>query len=272
MTNGAGRSGKARGNPQMGYGSPTKAAMRSWIWSRIGGVRTDGTLHTGDVLLMPSIEGYEIEEALGRGFAPGQLHIVDKSPAVVATLRREYPGINTYGVSVERACQRIAASGVRLLAANIDLCGNVSRPSLRILADCWKSGALAEASVFINVLRGREDAHERRFSVPSAEFLHIARYVPPESFWVATDGIDRPTAGDWWRLWTLQLANNRERSFSEMRPYVSPNGQSFLTVSFPAPALLNDTPPLDEMPDYYCPPFNPHADQLASMIMGQRQC
>lgn len=243
---------KALHGPSMGYGTDEKNAFRQWVWGQIGGrlMYRNGELvpeseqvsHTCDVLLMPSIEGFEITEAYNRGFRPEQLHVVDKSPAVVASLQRRFPGINTYGVSVERACQRIARNGVVLGAANIDFCGSFSRPLFRIIRDCWASGALDSAFVFFTFLRGREDKYERAFAPPSSEFWMAKERLPIEKYWIANDDILMPTDGDWWRISMLvRAASEKGRCWTEARPYISPNGQSFLTVSFPEPKrLAND--------------------------------
>lgn len=81
---------------------------------------------SASALLMPSLEGDEIEVALNAGFREYNLHVVDDNPAIVATLKKRYPKINTYGVLVSRAMQRMAHEGIRLDCANFDLTGNVS--------------------------------------------------------------------------------------------------------------------------------------------------
>jgi hypothetical protein len=114
--------------------------------------------HTVDAnaLLMPSSEGEEIEVALDKGFRAENLHVVDRNPAIVANLKRRYPTINTYGVTVERAGERIRDLKVQLSVANLDLCGTFDSSATTISA-FLKSGCMAPRSrIAVTGLRGRE--------------------------------------------------------------------------------------------------------------------
>jgi hypothetical protein len=85
-------------------------------------------------LLMPSTEADEVEVALNAGFREHNLHVVDKEPAIVATVKRKYPRVNTYGCTASRAVERILAKGVRLSCANFDFTYKVSLPFLEELS------------------------------------------------------------------------------------------------------------------------------------------
>lgn len=108
-------------------------------------------------MLMPSIEGKEIEVALANGFKEHNLHIVDRNPAIVATLKRRFPLVKTYGVDIIHALLRAKKSGIRFDAVNLDLCGCLSRNlGVALLA---ASGILKpEGMICLTILRGREKA------------------------------------------------------------------------------------------------------------------
>jgi hypothetical protein len=107
--------------------------------------------------LMPSLEGDEIDVALSKGFRQQHLHIIDFNPAVVATLKRRYPLVNTYGVSVNKAIDRMIDHGVQLDAINLDFCSNLSRQMFVTLHQLTISRVMNDRSVLaVSMLRGRE--------------------------------------------------------------------------------------------------------------------
>lgn len=147
--------------PEGGYGFGRKRDYRRKVWATFRetikrqGLRPVASAHA---LLMPSIEGAEIEVALNAGFRESNLHVVDSNPAIVAQLKTRYPKINTYGVSLGRAAGRIAAKGVFIHAANLDLCSQISKKLDAELGQVVSSGCLSPfACVAVTVLRGRED-------------------------------------------------------------------------------------------------------------------
>lgn len=164
--------------PTGGYDFSRKRDYRRKVWAtfRTWLKNVGVPLAEAQALLMPSLEGDEIEVALNAGFREQNLHVVDQSAAVVATLKRRYRRINTYGVAASEALKRISNSGVRLHAANLDFCGQLSRTFLRELAICsiagshkckWNAdstyqrlfphGAFSpECFVAVTMLRGRE--------------------------------------------------------------------------------------------------------------------
>lgn len=228
--------------PSGGYGSDVKERLRDWVWGHVGG-EMDGVLHTGHVLLMPSVEGHEIKHLLRRLFTPDQFHVCDHNPAVVATLQRQFPGINTYGVSVERACQRIAQNGIKLRGAHLDFCGKLSRPIMRVISDCWDSGGLDSGWVFITTLRGREDPLDERLCVVPQDWTRSLAAEKEEEWWRSDDG-SRPTKKDIWRIYALwQCLQSSEsktkgaRSWTCARAYTSTNGQPFLTLTITPPDM-----------------------------------
>jgi hypothetical protein len=114
--------------PKGGYDFARKRDYRRKVWATFrDGLKSDNIpVAESHALLMPSLEGAEIDVALNAGFREKNLHIVDLNPAIVATLKRRYPQVNSYGCSTGRAMGRIAKSGVRLRCANFDFTGRHS--------------------------------------------------------------------------------------------------------------------------------------------------
>lgn len=221
--------------PKTGYDFPAKERFRRWVWDFIGGTSPTGEIHTGDVLLMPSIEGREIsDEAIPRGFKTSQLHVADHNPAIVATLQRNFPGLNTYGCAIEKACERITDRGVSLIAANVDYCGQISEKLLRSFKAVSDSPACEDANLFVTVLRGREEPFITSLITPQHQDRDTARILKEflagsPKYWTNGEGMS-PTEMDFWRVQVLRQIS--KRYWTQARAYVSSNGQSFLTVMF----------------------------------------
>lgn len=147
-----------RRGPKDGYRFGSKAQYRRGIWS---GFRKllGGQVADKHALLMPSIEGVEIEVALNNGFRQDHLHVVDDNPAIVATLKRRYPHINTYGVPVQAAIQRIMSSGVPLTCANFDYTGPLfTAKQMSTIVNCTNPHAFTLGNaIAITMLCGRDD-------------------------------------------------------------------------------------------------------------------
>src|SRR5437899_8665017 len=103
--------------PKFGYDFPAKNLYRCQFWN-YAARNIDLPTCEAHALLMPSLEGLEIDVALSKGFLEAHLHIVDQNPAIVATLKRRYPQINTYGVSVQRALSQRVRVGLSVV--NLD--------------------------------------------------------------------------------------------------------------------------------------------------------
>jgi hypothetical protein len=114
---------------------------------------------TKQAAMMPSVEGKEIEVALQNGFRQGNLHVIDKNPAIVATLKRRFPYIQTYGVVASEAVKRMRRRGVKLDCANWDFCmPALRRESLAEIEACLHPDAYADQNVVgVTVLKGRDD-------------------------------------------------------------------------------------------------------------------
>ena len=150
--------------PKGGYDFGSKRDYRRAVW---GGLRDCISAWTtpddAQIALMPSAEGKEIEVVESMGFRRENMHVIDRNPAIVATLQRRFPGINTYGVEARYALSRMAKNGVRIDAANLDFCGCVGSKILHEITVCSCTGAFLPkenvgrwSAVAVTVLRGRE--------------------------------------------------------------------------------------------------------------------
>jgi hypothetical protein len=174
-----------RSGPRGGYDFSRKRDYRRKVWATFRDTlkRWHVPVVEAQALLMPSLEGDEIDVALNAGFREANLHVVDHEPAIVATLKKRYPTINTYGVTASRAFERLSRSGVKIRCANLDFCSQISKPfggelaqiallggvpcrigaldtgSFRVDFDSeqYGSGVLDDQAVIaVSVLRGRE--------------------------------------------------------------------------------------------------------------------
>lgn len=216
--------------PDGGYNFEAKARFRKFVWQSIAS-RSPWREKGQQVALMPSSEGAEIETALAAGFLESNIHAIDRNAAIVATLKRKYPSLNTYGCSIGRAHSRIGNAGVRLYGDSIDLCSNGNWRTALMLAwcsgtDCWQTGA----RIVVNVLRGREDALTRQMLLGDSIRTPWQRHIA--TCW-SEDSECRPTVHDAWRIAVLCLALPLHVAHVlRARAYVSSNGQSFLTIVF----------------------------------------
>lgn len=107
--------------------------------------------------ILPSIEGDEIEAAIRAGFHQSHIAIIDRNPAIVATLKRRYPLVTSIGVDADRAARRVVEAIGPIDLVNLDLCGPIGRTTYDTI-DAWMSaGAIKSRGLLaITVLRGRE--------------------------------------------------------------------------------------------------------------------
>ena len=134
--------------PKAGYDFGEKRQYRRTIWACFRRAFQHRRFEA-HCLLLPSLEGDEIDVAISNGFLEQNLHIVDDEKAVVAVLKRRYPRINTYGCRASVAVARIADKGIRLSCANFDFTNCVGAPvaaEIAVIADeaeAFIPGALA---------------------------------------------------------------------------------------------------------------------------------
>jgi len=159
-----------RSAPDGGYTFGNKAQYRRDVWAKFRKA-FGGQVATKQAALMPSIEGHEIEVALRNGFRQHNLHVVDKNPAIVATLKRRFPYIQTYGVTASKAVARMRQRGIKLDCANWDFCMPLLRKeNAREIEQCLHPSAYADRNVVsITVLKGRDDPN--MYALMKAQYL-----------------------------------------------------------------------------------------------------
>jgi hypothetical protein len=111
--------------PKTGYRFREKWGYRASVWDAFAERVPNPKNHAW--VCLPSSEGHELLVAQERGFDLSQAHIVDKNPAIVASLKRKYPEVTTYGVDLVTALQRMGTKlkGKFPTIFNFDLCGNI---------------------------------------------------------------------------------------------------------------------------------------------------
>lgn len=146
--------------PKGGYNFAEKRQYRRYVWNTIAGTPFIDPKRAR-VMLMPSLEGDEIDVAKAKGFRVSNMHVVDASPAVIATLRRrDYGAFTGYGRLAADACRHAATQGVKLNAANFDFTGCVGGVSDQI-AGITESGVFGgDCVIGVTVQRGREVASD----------------------------------------------------------------------------------------------------------------
>lgn len=145
-----------RSAPAGGYNFGAKIDYRKTIWSEFRSLLGKDR-ERASTLLMPSIEGVEISIAKSYGFPVFKMHVVDRNPAIVAHVKRRFPAVQAHGISLGRAVRKISRSGIRLLALNLDLCGNVGYPVIKELEAVANSlDPRTSPLLAVTVLRGRE--------------------------------------------------------------------------------------------------------------------
>jgi hypothetical protein len=119
-----------RSKPPGGYDFSRKRDYRRKVWATFRDTlkRQHVSIAESHALLMPSLEGDEIDVALNAGFREEHLHVIDREPAIVATLKKRYGKINTYGVTASKAFERLSKEGTKIRCANLDFCSQLSMP------------------------------------------------------------------------------------------------------------------------------------------------
>ena len=166
-----------RNAPAGGYDFPSKRHYRRNLYRFIKdemGPRRQAV----QFLILPSIEGHEIETAMQYGFYERNLHVVDRNAAIVATLKRRYRELHTYGVSLGDASKRISKAGTLIAFANLDLCGHATGQTLKELTSFQQSEAVQYGFVAVTVLRGRENNFD--LVRQSADYFQAGQQISDE--------------------------------------------------------------------------------------------
>lgn len=168
--------------PVGGYIGGRKQHYRRQLWKSFSDHCGTGR-SAAHALLMPSAEGTEITVAEQHGFRQDHLHIVDRNPAIVAHLKRRFPRVNTYGLELVRALDRMRKNGVILAIANFDLCGHIGSTFPQLKAISAMGVLRDDAMIAVTLLRGREPAgHLARLRAPIHRELDVSRsWLPREA-------------------------------------------------------------------------------------------
>lgn len=150
--------------PKSGYDFGNKRQYRRDVWGLynrfINSMRSKSDiLSKGEILLMPGPTGEELNILINKyKVSPRLIHIVDHNPAIVAVHSRKYPGVNAYGVSIDRALDRMLNKGTKLAFASFDFCSNVSLDVFHTMKkaaslDIWREGL---SVITVTLMGGRE--------------------------------------------------------------------------------------------------------------------
>jgi len=140
---------------ELKYTNDAKMLWRRELWGYIAQLVD---LDWGRVAILPAKNGMELDVLRSFGVGDDQIHIIDKNPAIVATHRKRTPTLGgTYGVTLARAFEIMAARQMVIQAAHIDLCTNLNDHMLAEISHVVSSGVLDINGVLaITILRGRE--------------------------------------------------------------------------------------------------------------------
>ena len=167
-----------RRGPESGYDHGAKRQYRRDVWAALSRHCAVPRSYA-QAFLMPSLEGDEIDVALSKGFREENLHVCDENPAIVATLKRRYPRLNTYGVDVLKALGRCPS----LHVANIDLCGTVWTGAMAVREVCKKLSKATGGVFSVTYSRGRDGivgdddrrAHLQLVGIAELDYFSVPR-------------------------------------------------------------------------------------------------
>jgi hypothetical protein len=112
--------------PRHGYDVEEKRAWRVALWEQFAHAVRPNCRDCVNVFMIETTDAFEIKQALRLGFLEQNLHVCNVNPAIVASLKRKYPAVTTYGIPAERALRRAQREGTRFSVISLDLCGPIS--------------------------------------------------------------------------------------------------------------------------------------------------
>lgn len=111
-------------------------------------------------MILPGLECDEIDTAISHGLREDRLVLVHESAAHVAknaVWRKKYPNIKFYCCKASNAPSRLWKDGIKLVAANLDFCGNFSGEMIDEFSEfCEKAPLCDESWVALTMMKGRE--------------------------------------------------------------------------------------------------------------------
>jgi len=148
--------------PSGGYESDAKEAYRNSIWDSLAPIaipvfKDHPEAH---VLLLPSKNGREIKTAIDHGIPQNRIVAIDENPAIIAVSewRKKYPDVKFYGCKLSQVGEKLKKDGIVLIAANIDLCNNLSSELIEELSKFRQSILVYDRWAFaVTMAKGREN-------------------------------------------------------------------------------------------------------------------
>lgn len=165
---------------------------------------------SGDVMIMPGPTDEEICALIDLEVHQERIHVVDSNPAIVATHKRRFPGIQTHGVSLRRALKRIIERGHHLSFLHADFCGGANSAFEELV----NRGIALDGVVVVNVAGGRESrpASGFRASPEMKRGAKYLRYSLSVEYGNLSARHSHVTQWDWSRVATVGLALGCERA------------------------------------------------------------
>ena len=148
------------GAEQTGYNFREKDLYRRHAWNAVFAdmwkPRSEAVC-----MIMPSLEGHEIEYLKRNGIKERNICMVDKNPAVVASLkRRMFPHATSYGISIDRAIVRASLKESKALdCIHMDFCGPITYERISSIHTALHLALSMKKEPFyliLNFLRGRD--------------------------------------------------------------------------------------------------------------------
>lgn len=147
--------------PKNQYQSKSKEQYRRTIWETFA--KSVDNISTAKVLFFPYRFGDEIPIALNYGFKEENLIACEKNAAYIAEAtkrgwHKQYPKIKCYANTLSTSIKRMKDDGVKLDAANIDLCCGLEDSTYADVEKLFTSGIVNEHFVLAwTLLKGREN-------------------------------------------------------------------------------------------------------------------
>jgi hypothetical protein len=147
--------------PKQGYLTDTKNSYRNIVYENFFNL-FKGKVGDKKLLFLPANHDEEIKVALKVGFKEENMYAVDDNPAMLATVkwRKDYPKINVIGARLGRAFERLKEKGIKIDAANLDLCTNLQLWMFEDLSYFVENVMSEECALGITLLKGRESSSE----------------------------------------------------------------------------------------------------------------
>jgi hypothetical protein len=205
--------------PDGGYDFGNKRQYHRTVWNAIEARLVGIPKAERHVVILESQEGGEARFLLDRGYRADQIHAVNRSAAVIATMTRSlrsdgYRDVDTHGGDVTAVLARLRDRHP-IHAINLDLCSNASWATIQWLRQSTTVlDTLDNVVLGVTLMRGREGPHFRvwqeafRKQVAADELGDFVRLymvtrtlgggMTPEGIAVCARHLERPMIGRYW--------------------------------------------------------------------------